>query len=79
MVCTLLHRTKTVVSVLNDREEEKAHIKQALCWTGYQSWLVEGVDMLPPDQPVANEVEEDPPDIASDERGPSTPTETTAD
>ena len=61
-VHTLLHCAETIVSEPKDREEEKAHIKQALCWNCYLSRLLEGTDMPPPDQPVEEGVEENPPD-----------------
>ena len=35
VVCTLLHRAEAIVSDPKDLEEEKSHIKHALCWNGY--------------------------------------------
>ena len=49
---------EAIVSEFKDREEEKAHLKQALCWNGYLSWLLDGADMPPPVQPVEEGVEE---------------------
>ena len=43
-----------------DREKEKGHIMQALCWNGYPGWLLEGEDMRPLDQPGEVGVEENP-------------------
>ena len=61
-----------------DLEEEKAHIKQALCWNGYPVWLLEGADMPPLDQPTDKAVEENSLDPAPNQGGPSDPVETTA-
>ena len=38
---------------------------------------MEGADIPPPDQPVTDEVKEDPPDPVPDHAGSSVPTETT--
>ena len=60
-----------------DLEEEKAHIKQALCLNGYPVWLLEGADTPPLDQPAEEGVEENSLDPAPHQVGPSYPAETT--
>ena len=60
VVHILLHQAEAIVSDPKDREEEKAHIKQALHWNGYPWWLLEGADIRPLDQPAEERVEENP-------------------
>ena len=56
VVHTLLHRAEAIVSDPKNLVEEKTHINEARCWNGYPAWLLEGADMLPPDQPAEEEV-----------------------
>ena len=78
VVHTLLHRAEAIVSDPKDLEEEKAHIKQSLCWNGYHAWLLEGTEMPPLDQPAYKGVEENSLDPAPHQGWPSDPAVTTA-
>ena len=74
VVPTLLYKAKAIVSDSKDQEEEKAHIKQALCWNSYLEWLLEGADLPPPDRPVEEGMEENSLDPTPNQAGPSAPT-----
>ena len=72
-----LHSAEAIVSDPSDLEDEKAYIKQALCWKGYPAWLLEGADMPPLDQLAEQVMEENSLDPAPLQVGGSNPAETT--